>query len=357
MPSADKQYDVFLSFNSEDRDEVERIAKYLEKKNIKPFFDEWELISGLSISSQISQGLENSAMCVIFIGKNGLGKWQNEELEVAQTRQIEIDPSFRVISVFLPETPADAKPPQFLATKKWIDFRGKKLDDREILNVLKCAISGKKVKERGLKRTHQLENSKTVDYKYDIFLSYDGGVAKWVEHCFLKAFNLCFEDELGRPPEIYKNIQTSPQNEVWPDSLKEALGYSRCLVPLWTPKYFIKKHWWRYEYSAMRDRIQTTSYRFFIIPFILCDGTTFPKAMGKITPKFNLNDFVFDEDFIRGFKDSPVGIEFHQEMRRKTKEIVPYITSVPSWSRDWLKEPKNIIPEAEEPPFPCPNLW
>ncbi len=35
MPSADKQYDVFLSFNSEDREDVKKIAEYLVKSRRK----------------------------------------------------------------------------------------------------------------------------------------------------------------------------------------------------------------------------------------------------------------------------------------------------------------------------------
>ncbi len=37
------QFDVFLSYNSKDKAEVELFAKWLKQENIRIWFDKWEL--------------------------------------------------------------------------------------------------------------------------------------------------------------------------------------------------------------------------------------------------------------------------------------------------------------------------
>ena len=47
-----KTYDVFLSYNSEDREEVRKIAEYLRDEiKYTVWFDEWELTPGESVSN------------------------------------------------------------------------------------------------------------------------------------------------------------------------------------------------------------------------------------------------------------------------------------------------------------------
>ncbi len=44
---SEKAYDVFLSYNSEDRKAVEEVAVYLaDKAGLRPWLDKWDLIPG-----------------------------------------------------------------------------------------------------------------------------------------------------------------------------------------------------------------------------------------------------------------------------------------------------------------------
>lgn len=151
--------DVFLSFNNEDRDAVEKIAIYLnDRANLRPWFDQWELIPGESAMRNLERGLVVSATCAVFVGKSGEGPWQEREVESALRQQIN-NPDFRVIPVLLPDAPQQPELPLFLADNTWVDFRGKDINDKETLWLLECGIRGI-APGRGDNR--QQENQKSV---------------------------------------------------------------------------------------------------------------------------------------------------------------------------------------------------
>jgi TIR domain len=118
----DQQFDVFLCHNSEDKPAVKEIAAQLKAQNIKPWLDEWELRPGYRDWQDILEeqiGQINSA--AIFIGNNGLGPWQKQELK-AFLREFN-DQNCPIIPVLLNSAPEKPKLPIFLRGKTWVDFR------------------------------------------------------------------------------------------------------------------------------------------------------------------------------------------------------------------------------------------
>jgi hypothetical protein len=136
----DKPFDVFLSYNREDEEAVEKIAVYLEDcTGLKPWLDKWRLIPGEDWVENLERGLPSSSTCAVFVGKSGKGPWQKKELHAALDRQTK-HTDFRVIPVLLPDAPAEPELPMFLAGNTWVDFRGKPYDDA--LWRLECGIRG-----------------------------------------------------------------------------------------------------------------------------------------------------------------------------------------------------------------------
>jgi hypothetical protein len=143
---SEKRYDVFLSYNSEDRDAVEQIAVYLaDCTGLKPWLDKWKLIPGEDWVENLERGLRSALTCAIFVGKSGEGPWQQKELTAALNQQVK-NPGFRVIPVLLPNAPTVPKLPLFLAGNTWVEFR-ESMDD-DALWRLECGILGK-APERG----------------------------------------------------------------------------------------------------------------------------------------------------------------------------------------------------------------
>lgn len=86
----EREYDVFISHASEDKDEVARpLALELSNYNLKVWYDEFELKIGDSLRRKIDKGLANSKFGIVIISNNFINKgWPNYELDGLITRSI-----------------------------------------------------------------------------------------------------------------------------------------------------------------------------------------------------------------------------------------------------------------------------
>jgi hypothetical protein len=86
----DRQFDVFISHASEDKDEVVRpLAVALQSGGLSVWYDEFELKIGDSLRRKIDQGLANSRFGVVVLSKAFFGKgWTNYELDGLVTRAV-----------------------------------------------------------------------------------------------------------------------------------------------------------------------------------------------------------------------------------------------------------------------------
>lgn len=85
-----RKYDVFISHASEDKGEVVRpLAIALQNKNLKVWYDEFELKIGDSLRQKIDKGLANSRFGIVVLSKNFIRKgWTNYELDGIITKSI-----------------------------------------------------------------------------------------------------------------------------------------------------------------------------------------------------------------------------------------------------------------------------
>ncbi len=135
-------YKVFLSYNSEDGDLVEKIAVHLaDKAKLRPWFDRWAMIPGESSIKQLERGFNASKACAVFVGASGEGPWQEKEVEALLRKQME-DPEFRVIPVLLPKALDKPDLPSFLVNNVWVDLQ-QGLPDDNALWLLECGIQGR----------------------------------------------------------------------------------------------------------------------------------------------------------------------------------------------------------------------
>jgi tetratricopeptide (TPR) repeat protein len=138
------EHKVFLSHNSDDKDDVKKLALRLNSEDIKTWLDEWNLIPGKEWQPAIEQALEECTACAVFIGKKGFGPWQHEEMRAAIDRRVSRGQrQYRVIPVLLPgaDRPEPGKLPAFLRATTWVEFR-RSLDDMHALHRLVSGIRG-----------------------------------------------------------------------------------------------------------------------------------------------------------------------------------------------------------------------
>ncbi|HLI88570.1 MAG TPA: TIR domain-containing protein [Ktedonobacteraceae bacterium] len=133
-------FDVFLCYNGEDRAAVKEVGEKLKEQGILPWLDEWELRPGLPWQRLLEQQIERIKSAAVFIGKSGVGPWQQMELEAFLrefTRR-----GCPVIPVILADAPGTPQLPIFLQGMTWVDFRKQ---DPDPVTRLIWGITGKKL--------------------------------------------------------------------------------------------------------------------------------------------------------------------------------------------------------------------
>ena len=85
-----KEFDVFISHASEDKDSVVRpLAVALKAKGLNVWYDEFELKIGDSLRRKIDQGLSKSRFGIVVISRSFIKKgWTNYELDGLMTKAI-----------------------------------------------------------------------------------------------------------------------------------------------------------------------------------------------------------------------------------------------------------------------------
>jgi hypothetical protein len=88
--TSSREYDVFISHASEDKDEVVRpLANALKDRGLVVWYDEFELKIGDSLRRKIDTGLVRSRFGIVVISRGFIGKgWTNYELDGLMTRTV-----------------------------------------------------------------------------------------------------------------------------------------------------------------------------------------------------------------------------------------------------------------------------
>ena len=134
-----EQFDVFLCHNSEDKPQVRKIAEQLQQYDLKPWLDIWELPPGRSWQRLLEKQIEQISSAAVFVGENGFGPWQQQELYAFLSEFVDRD--CPVIPVLLPNAPTKPELPVFLRQFTWVDFRA---SDPDPMYQLRWGITGKK---------------------------------------------------------------------------------------------------------------------------------------------------------------------------------------------------------------------
>ena len=115
-------FDVFLSHNSRDKPAVRELAQRLAQHGIRVWLDEDQLIPGRPWQALLEKGIEQSSTGAVLVGKDGLGPWEDEEMQaLLRHAATEGKP---VIPVLLPGAKNKPKLPIFLGNRTWVDLRG-----------------------------------------------------------------------------------------------------------------------------------------------------------------------------------------------------------------------------------------
>lgn len=141
---SEKFFDAFLSHNSKDKPEVEKIAESLtDSMGFNVFLDRWNLVPGEPWQEALETALNESMTCVVFVGPHIISPWQNEEMRSALSMRVS-KKMLRVIPVLLPGAVKEEKEselPLFLQGLTWVKFSND-LTEEDALWRLECGVRG-----------------------------------------------------------------------------------------------------------------------------------------------------------------------------------------------------------------------
>jgi len=117
---SNQRHDVFLSHNSLDKEEVQTVADHLEKQGLQTWLDRDQLYAGNRLPLKINKAIFDSKSAAFFIGRHGLGRWQQEELNILEGQRI--DEKLEIFPILLPGISEFPNKPELLGLKSrlWI---------------------------------------------------------------------------------------------------------------------------------------------------------------------------------------------------------------------------------------------
>ncbi len=120
---------VFISYNSADKDVARDLGLFLIAEDVGVWFDEWEIAAGDSIVDQINAGLKGCTHFLILWSKNAArSNWVRRELSSTIHTALQSDAP-KIIPVVLDE----AQLPELLRDIRYIHYRGGDENDRRAL--------------------------------------------------------------------------------------------------------------------------------------------------------------------------------------------------------------------------------
>lgn len=159
MNDSTPKYDLFLSYNSQDREVVTEIRTQLQQlsDSLKTFIDREDLTLGQRWFEELQSALLNCRAVAVFYGEHGLGRWQNLEMMLALDLQAvaNSEQAVLVIPVILPGADLE-KAPRFLLLNNFLDFRSG--PNEAGLQRLIQTVLGQSVALDALPANHELRN-------------------------------------------------------------------------------------------------------------------------------------------------------------------------------------------------------
>lgn len=137
-----KNFDVFLSYNRNDKVAVVKLAEALRDSGLNVWLDDWVLPLGEPWQRALEEAITAIPAVLILFGEHGIGPWQDMEMNAVLHEFVRR--KARIIPVLLPKAPEPAELPIFLRQFNWLDLRAGLTEDE--LERLVLGIRGKKSK-------------------------------------------------------------------------------------------------------------------------------------------------------------------------------------------------------------------
>lgn len=148
---------IFISYNHQDRQFAETLARNLVHRDFNVWIDQWELQVGDSLIEKVQGALSASSAVLAVLSKNSVeSTWCRKEVSSALIRELD-----ERNSILLPIVIDDCDIPLFLRDKMWADFRS---DPDGALAKLCRALARFNSANQGRVEHHDFNTDWSIDY-------------------------------------------------------------------------------------------------------------------------------------------------------------------------------------------------
>lgn len=190
-----------------------------------------------------------------------------------------------------------------------------------------------------------------TDYEYDVFISYSRSlvISPWVNKYLYPLLQAWLNQNLGgRRARIFVDQQEMDSGVRWPQSLRDALLTSKCLVPVLSGDYFYRP-WCVSEWSNFIERENVLGLNAtpetLIVPVVFNDGESFFDEAKTYLMNFDFKDC---RSASPNFEKSEKFFVFEEKVERLAEVIANKLKTIPNFNPKW----PVIEFEANEPTIP-----
>jgi hypothetical protein len=115
------RFDVFICYNSADRNAAKQLAMQLKQRSVRPWFDQWEIAPGTDWQGALENQIRSIRSAAVLVGPSGFGPWQ--DLEKKAFLQQFLGRGAPVIPVVLADYEKEPALPPFLSMLQYVDLR------------------------------------------------------------------------------------------------------------------------------------------------------------------------------------------------------------------------------------------
>lgn len=219
------------------------------------------------------------------------------------------------------------------ADLRGVDFTDADLTGFDFSGADLSGAKGLAARESG--KIQALSSSETLSkepsgYKYDIFLSYHRGTVSddWVNR-LVEILTSYVSSYLGREVVIFFDREDVLSSTSTHAALADALRKSRCMVCLWSPRYF-SSDWCITEWETFLRREEEVNQKL-IIPARIHGGEHFPVRAKEI----QMADFSQYFSLASAFWESQLAVEFEKQLKPFSENVAATLQSSPEFSDDF----------------------
>ncbi|MBF0382639.1 MAG: toll/interleukin-1 receptor domain-containing protein [Magnetococcales bacterium] len=131
LQTDNEKFDVFMCHNNKDKNNIKAISNKLKQNGLNPWLDIEQILPGEIWQDKIENIIPNINSAAIFVGKNGIGPWHNQEIRAILSEFA--NSNKRLIPVILPDCSKPPILPLFLRQMHYVDMRDLEPDPIELL--------------------------------------------------------------------------------------------------------------------------------------------------------------------------------------------------------------------------------